>query len=74
MDESHVRCCAGADRTCEKVKACRESSGDFHLYLSPALQIHHYHSTCHFSSHDTEPFLPQKARIKFIFYIKSVHL
>ena len=37
MDESHVRCCPGADRTCEKVKACRESSGDFHLYFIPCL-------------------------------------
>lgn len=37
MDESHARCCSGADRTCEKVKACRESSGGLHLRFIPCL-------------------------------------
>lgn len=37
MDESHVRCCPGTDRTCEKVKACRKNNGDFHLHFIPCL-------------------------------------
>lgn len=74
VDESHVRCCPGTDRTCEKVKAGRENNGDFRLtsYLMPGKYVIIIVSTYHFSRHDRKPFLPQKARINScsIYYIK----